>query len=93
VGKAEQHLRVLMQDMGWQWDIRVRSMGDIAKIEIPREQIPNFILNSDMQKLTTAFRKFGFSTITLDLEGFRSGKLNDFVSLPEISSVASNVSS
>ncbi len=92
VGKAEQHLRVLMQDMGWQWDIRVRSMGDIAKIEIPREQIPNFILNSDMQKLTTAFRKFGFSTITLDLEGFRSGKLNDFVSLPEISSVASNVS-
>jgi pyridinium-3,5-biscarboxylic acid mononucleotide sulfurtransferase len=85
VGKAEQYLRELMQDMGWQWDIRVRSVGDTARIEIPCEQIPNFLHNSNLHKLTNAFRDFGFTTITLDLEGFRSGKLNDLVSLQEIS--------
>jgi pyridinium-3,5-biscarboxylic acid mononucleotide sulfurtransferase len=85
VGKAEQYLRALMQDMGWQWDIRVRSVGDTARIEIPCEQIPNFLHNSNLPKLTNAFREFGFTTITLDLEGFRSGKLNDLVSLQEIS--------
>jgi pyridinium-3,5-biscarboxylic acid mononucleotide sulfurtransferase len=85
VGRAEQYLRELMQDtIGSQWDIRVRSLGDTAKIEIPCEQIPNFVQSIDLQKLTTAFREYGFNTITLDLEGFRSGKLNDFVSLPEI---------
>jgi uncharacterized protein len=29
--------------------------------------------------LTQSFRKYGFSSITLDLEGFRSGKLNDAI--------------
>jgi pyridinium-3,5-biscarboxylic acid mononucleotide sulfurtransferase len=89
VGRAEQYLRALVQDMGWQWDIRVRSVDDTARIEIPWEQIPNFVHNSNLHKLTNAFRDFGFTTITLDLEGFRSGKLNDLVSLPEIS-ISSN---
>ncbi len=85
VGRAEQYLRELMQDMGWQWDIRVRSVEDTARIEIPGEQIPNFVHNIDLNKLTAVFREFGFTTITLDLEGFRSGKLNDFLHLKEIS--------
>jgi len=29
--------------------------------------------------LTQTFREYGFSSITLDLEGFRSGKLNDAI--------------
>ena len=85
VGRAEQYLRELMQDLGWQWDIRVRSVEDTARIEIPCEQIPNFAHRINLNKLTAAFREFGFTTITLDLEGFRSGKLNDFLSLKEIS--------
>ncbi len=85
VGKAEQYLRELMQDMGWQWDIRVRSVGDTARIEIPCEQIPDFVHNTSLPKLNEAFREFGFTTITLDLEGFRSGKLNDILSIKETS--------
>jgi uncharacterized protein len=81
VGKAEQYLRNLLRDRGWQWDIRVRSIGDTARIEIPFEQIPNFTSNIPLNDLSIAFREFGFTAIALDLEGFRSGKLNDVLSI------------
>lgn len=73
VGNAEQYLR----DIGWKGDIRVRSMGDTAKIEVSSDRLGEFINNIDMSQFTQALRDYGFSSITLDLEGFRSGKLND----------------
>ncbi|WP_051050655.1 ATP-dependent sacrificial sulfur transferase LarE [Pseudanabaena sp. PCC 6802] len=79
VGRAEQYLRNLLRDAGWLWDVRVRSIGDTARIEIPFEQIPKFINNINLTNLIAAFREFGFTAITLDLEGFRSGKLNDAI--------------
>jgi pyridinium-3,5-biscarboxylic acid mononucleotide sulfurtransferase len=79
VGRAEQYLRNILRDLGWYWDIRVRSTGDTARIEIPFEQIPNFTSNVSLDTLTIAFRELGFTAIMLDLEGFRSGKLNDAI--------------
>ncbi|MEE3716209.1 ATP-dependent sacrificial sulfur transferase LarE [Tumidithrix elongata RA019] len=75
VGNAEQYLR----DMGWLGDIRVRSLEDTAKIEVPLDRIADFVTTIKLTELTEAFRTFGFKTITLDLEGFRSGKLNDAI--------------
>jgi pyridinium-3,5-biscarboxylic acid mononucleotide sulfurtransferase len=75
VGNAEQYLR----DMGWLGDIRVRSLADTAKIEVPQAKIVDFVTSAQLKELTEAFRSFGFTTITLDLEGFRSGKLNDVI--------------
>ena len=75
VGNAEQYLR----DRGWHHELRVRSMGDTAKIEVPSELISEFITNMAIAEITEAFRAYGFTSITLDLEGFRSGKLNDFL--------------
>jgi len=75
VGNAEQYLR----DHGWKGDIRVRSIGDTAKIEVPSDRLSELINTIDMSKLTKAFRAYGFTSITLDLEGFRSGKLNDAI--------------
>jgi uncharacterized protein len=79
VGKAEQYLRSILRDLGWCWDVRVRSAGDTARIEIPCEQIPNFTTNVCLDALTVVFRELGFTAIMLDLEGFRSGKLNDAI--------------
>ncbi|AFY73262.1 TIGR00268 family protein [Synechococcus sp. PCC 7502] len=73
VGNAEQHLRTLM---GNEIDLRVRSYGDTAQIEIPVEVIPSFVAEIDFSQLVLSFKQFGFQTVTLDLEGFRSGKLN-----------------
>ncbi len=71
VGRAEVHLRRL----GWN-DIRVRSQGDTARIELPAEQIVNFINQIPLPKLVATFQELGFLFVTLDLEGLQSGKLN-----------------
>jgi pyridinium-3,5-biscarboxylic acid mononucleotide sulfurtransferase len=71
VGRAEIYLRRL----GYE-NVRVRSSEDTAKIELPAELIQQFVANTDLIELTEAFRSFGFVYVTLDLEGYRSGKLN-----------------
>ncbi|MBD2677076.1 MULTISPECIES: ATP-dependent sacrificial sulfur transferase LarE [Nostoc] len=71
VGRAE----IFLRKLGWQ-NLRVRSEGDTARIELPPEQIKEFVLKTDLQILVDAFQDFGFIYVTLDLEGYRSGKLN-----------------
>jgi len=71
VGRAE----IFLRKLGWQ-NLRVRSEGDTARIELLPEQIKEFVLKTDLQILIKAFQDFGFIYVTLDLEGYRSGKLN-----------------
>jgi uncharacterized protein len=71
VGRAERYLRQL----GWK-NLRVRSQGDTARIELLAEEIKDFVLTTDLPKLVLTFQEFGFIYVTLDLEGYRSGKLN-----------------
>ncbi|MEM7726070.1 MAG: ATP-dependent sacrificial sulfur transferase LarE [Cyanobacteria bacterium P01_A01_bin.45] len=71
VGRAEVYLRKL----GWQ-NLRVRSEGNTARIELLPEQIKDFVSGTDLQSVVSAFQDFGFMYVTLDLEGYRSGKLN-----------------
>ena len=49
---------------------------DTAKIELIPDQIQEFILNVNLSQLVTQFQGYGFMYVTLDLEGYRSGKLN-----------------
>ncbi|MEN9217976.1 MAG: ATP-dependent sacrificial sulfur transferase LarE [Gloeomargarita sp. DG_2_bins_126] len=71
VGRAEQYLR----QRGWPV-VRVRSVGETARIEVPAEQIPQFVQSMDLPALVARFQQLGFRWVTLDLEGFRSGKLH-----------------
>lgn len=71
VGRAEIYLRKLGLK-----NLRVRSDGDTARIELPPEQIKEFVLTADLPTIVSAFQKLGFIYVTLDLEGYRSGKLN-----------------
>jgi pyridinium-3,5-biscarboxylic acid mononucleotide sulfurtransferase len=71
VGRAERYLRGL----GFK-NLRVRSEGDTARIELPPEQIKEFVAATDLPMLVAAYQSYGFLYVTLDLEGYRSGKLN-----------------
>ncbi|MEA5511351.1 ATP-dependent sacrificial sulfur transferase LarE [Crocosphaera sp. UHCC 0190] len=71
VGRAEIYLR----NLGYH-NLRVRSQGDTAKIELPPEVIKDFVITANLPQLVTKFQKLGFIYVTLDLEGYRSGKLN-----------------
>ena len=71
VGRAE----VYLHKLGYK-SLRVRSQEDTARIELPPEQIAEFALSTDLPKLVATFQDYGFTYVTLDLEGYRSGKLN-----------------
>jgi uncharacterized protein len=57
--------------------IRVRHHGDLARIEIAREDLPRALSLPTLQKITAAIKPLGFLYVTLDTEGYRSGSMND----------------
>ncbi|MEM1368714.1 MAG: ATP-dependent sacrificial sulfur transferase LarE [Cyanobacteria bacterium P01_H01_bin.15] len=71
VGRAEVYLRGLGYPQ-----IRVRSDGDTARIELPPAQIQRFVAQNNMPQIVHQLQKLGFLYVTLDLEGYVSGKLN-----------------
>ena len=74
VGRAERYLR----DLGYR-NLRVRSDGDTARIELMPDEIQAFVATANLPGIVADFQGIGFSYVTLDLEGYKSGKLNRFV--------------
>ncbi len=72
IERGESKLRAL----GFQ-QMRVRHHGDVVRIEIAPDELPR-ALNVDMaQRIAAAFKQLGFKFVTLDLEGYRTGALNE----------------
>ena len=55
--------------------VRVRSQGLSARIELPANEIDNFLKIVERNQLTKHFLYLGFHSVSLDLEGLISGKL------------------
>lgn len=63
-------------------ELRVRcEVGDLARIEVPLTEIEVLAKESVRQPLVACLQSLGFRRVTLDLEGFRSGSMNEGVSL------------
>jgi uncharacterized protein len=79
--------RVRMIDQAEQWlrqrglrVLRVRyHKGDLARIEVPLDDLPRLVDLDLRGELIAAFRALGFKFVTLDLEGFRSGSFNNVI--------------
>ena len=56
--------------------VRVRHHGEIARLEIAREELARAMTMEMAAEFTRIFKALGFSYVTLDLEGFRSGSMN-----------------
>ena len=54
---------------------RVRHHGEIVRIEIARDELERALTLPMFAELTRIFKGLGFTFVTLDLEGFRSGSL------------------
>jgi uncharacterized protein len=72
VDKAEAFLRQL----GFR-ELRVRLHDQIARIEVPRSELERAVTEADA--ITSALRGFGFTYVTLDLAGLRSGSLLEVI--------------
>jgi len=60
---------------------RVRHHGEIARIEVPRERIAELSAPEALGPVIEAAKAAGFRHVTVDLQGFRSGSLNDALDL------------
>ena len=71
VEKAEESMRQL----GFR-ELRVRHHGELARVEIARNELPRALSMEMLDAITAALRQAGFQYVTLDCTGFRSGSLN-----------------
>jgi pyridinium-3,5-biscarboxylic acid mononucleotide sulfurtransferase len=64
--------------------LRVRHHGDLARIEIARDELPSALSLETLDRITAALKPLGFLYVTLDTQGYRSGSMNDILPLTEI---------
>lgn len=72
-----------LRGMGFR-QFRVRHHGEIVRIEIAREELPRALTEEMAGEFTMVFKKLGYKFVTLDLEGFRSGSMNQLLSAEEL---------
>lgn len=58
-------------------EFRVRYHGDLARIEVAPHEIDRFFDKEIRDAIVRKFKELGFSYVSLDLQGFRSGSLNE----------------
>jgi len=58
-------------------EFRVRVHGDLTRLEIGRAELNRALDSDTMSRITKKFTKMGFRYVTLDLQGFRSGSMNE----------------
>lgn len=63
---------------------RVRHHGEIVRIEIAREELAHALSEEMAREFTAIFKGLGFKFVTLDLEGFRSGSMNQLLTAEEL---------
>jgi uncharacterized protein len=83
IDRAEQFLR----QQGLR-ELRVRlHRGELARIEVPPEELPKLAAAGLARQIVAQFKALGFTYVTLDLEGFRSGSLNALVPIETLSAL------
>src|SRR5436305_1696785 len=60
---------------------RVRFHGDVVRIEVAPEEMEKALNLAMAQRFTAIFKALGFKYVTLDLEGYRQGSLNEVLGL------------
>ena len=60
--------------------LRVRHHGTVARIEVPPEDFASLLSDEIRNEITIRFKAIGYPYVTLDLNGFRSGSMNEVLS-------------
>ena len=72
IAKAEEFLHA----MGIR-QLRVRHHGTVARIEVEKADFAILFEDEARKRITEHFRSIGYAYVTLDLDGFRSGSMNE----------------
>jgi uncharacterized protein len=66
--------------------VRVRHHGNLARIEVAKEDLPRALDVEVLERMTEVVRAAGFVYVTLDTRGYRSGSMNDVLPVTAIAS-------
>ncbi len=77
VDKAE----IALKRLGFR-QVRVRHHGDVARIEVAEEEMLRALDLKMAQRMADALKATGFKYVALDLEGYRTGSLNETLNKP-----------
>ncbi|HLG62550.1 MAG TPA: ATP-dependent sacrificial sulfur transferase LarE [Ktedonosporobacter sp.] len=66
----------LLHELGFR-QLRVRHHDKVARIEVERSEIPRLIEEEMSRTVTDGLRKIGYTYVTVDLSGYRSGSMNE----------------
>lgn len=72
VAEAEQ----VLAEAGFR-QYRVRHHGPVARLEVPAEELPRLLTEPLHSRIVEKLKDLGFTYITADLQGFRSGSMNE----------------
>jgi uncharacterized protein len=64
--------------------VRVRHHGDLARVEIAREDLPLALRLEVLDEMTEALKACGFRYTTLDTQGYRTGSMNEVLPISAI---------
>lgn len=71
IEKAE----VFLMELGFR-AVRVRSHGDVARIEVPRERVGELVAADRAHDIRGRLKRMGFRHVAVDLGGYRTGSMN-----------------
>lgn len=72
IEKAEKYL----MDLGFR-AVRVRSHKDLARIEVAKQHMEKILETTLLDTISKQLKAYGFKYVTLDMEGYRMGSLNE----------------
>ena len=67
---------MVVRELGFR-QVRVRSHGDLARIEVEPERVHELAAQPPRDKVLEALKALGFVHVTVDLRGYRTGSLNE----------------
>ncbi len=67
-----------LRDLGFR-QFRLRVHGELARIEIAPEELTHALAAEMVQRMSAYLKELGFTYVTLDLEGYRTGSLNALI--------------
>jgi uncharacterized protein len=86
IDRAEQ----LIRELGYR-QVRVRHHEDIARIELSPGDLARFLADGLAEPVSRRLKELGFRYVTLDLDGYRSGSMNEALKLTLVPSPRSQV--
>ena len=80
IDRGESYLR----ELGFS-QLRVRHHGDLVRIEVEKESIQKILTDEVMDGISEKFKELGYIYITVDLQGYRIGSMNEALDEKNIS--------